>query len=257
MVAVRMADGSTYEVNTLLSKGDSNTKLRKSNNSGKGYKTVGLSLSPANESGYQTCSSSSAGCRKACLFTAGYGVYEPVRKARIAKTRLFFQDRDIFKKMLISELTTWQRRVNRKGYKLACRLNVVSDIAWEKMMPELFALFPDVQFYDYTKHAIRAMNWDSGKLPANYYLTFSRSEDNDNEIDVILNESNRLNITVVFDSHELPEYWQGRKVINGDETDLRFLDEPGTIVGLYAKGRARKDESGFVVSTNRVSLEVI
>jgi hypothetical protein len=88
-------------------------------------------------------------------------------------------------------------------------------------------------------------------------LTFSRSEDNDNEIDVILNESNRLNITVVFDSHELPEYWQGRKVINGDETDLRFLDEPGTIVGLYAKGRARKDESGFVVSTNRVSLEVI
>jgi hypothetical protein len=257
MIAVRMADGSTYNVSVLLSKGDSNTKLRKSDNSGKGYKTVGLSLSPANESGYQTCSSSSAGCRRACLFTAGYGVYEPVRKARIAKTRLFFQDRPTFKKMLISELTTWQRRVNRKGYKLACRLNVVSDIAWEKMMPELFTLFPNVQFYDYTKHYARARLYSLGNFPSNYYLTFSRSENNQKYVDNLIADNCKINIAVVFDSHELPAYFLKRSVINGDETDLRFLDEPGTIVGLYAKGRARKDESGFVVPTNRISLEVI
>ena len=42
------------------------------------------------------------------------------------------------------------------------------------------------------------------------------------------------------------ETWKGFEVVNGDETDLRFLDKKGVVVGLIEKGRAKKDETGFV-----------
>lgn len=52
-----------------------------------------------------------------------------------------------------------------------------------------------------------------------------------------------VNLAVVFD--QLPEIWNGVRVLNGDLSDLRFLDNAG-IVGLRAKGGAKKDNSGFV-----------
>jgi hypothetical protein len=247
MTLVKMADGSEYKVNTLLGKGDSNTKLSKSDKSGKGYLTVGLSLAPAKESGYEVCSNRSLGCTQACIFTSGHGVYAPVRLARIAKTRLWFQDRDTFKSMLVKELQKHVKRATKQGKRLACRLNVFSDIAWEKVWPELFVMFPQVQFYDYTKNVNRAAMFSLGELPKNYHLTFSRSETNSEQVKVLLELGCKTNIAVVFDSKDLPSQWQGRSVVNGDETDLRFLDKPYSIVGLYAKGKGKKDESGFVV----------
>ncbi len=263
MAIVKMQDGTDYDVKVLLADGDSNTKTRKSDKAGKGYLTVSLSLSPANESGYEVCASRSPGCTKGCLFTAGFGRYSNVKRGRIAKTRLFFQNREIFKEMLFAELTKWNAKAKKKGMILACRLNIVSDIMWEKMFPELFTTFADVQFYDYTKHAKRMMGFelsrvcnDSTFFPLNYHLTFSRSETNQWEVSKIACEKHS-NIAVVFDSKEFPEYYAGRKVVNGDETDLRFLDPEGTIVGLYNKGEAKKDESGFVVNTGRIPLEVV
>src|SRR6266446_10606383 len=173
---VKMKDGSTYTVKRLLANGDTNTKMRKSNAFSKEYYTVGLSLSPARESGYEVCASRSPGCTKACLFTAGYGVYQPVKNARIAKTRLFFQDRLGFITRLKEELRLANRKAIRKGKILACRLNVVSDLPWEKLFPELFTEFFDVVFYDYSKHVVRAKEYDSGNFPNNYHITFSRSE---------------------------------------------------------------------------------
>jgi hypothetical protein len=261
MATVRMPDGSDYEVKVLLADGDSNTKLRKSDKAQRGYLTVGLSLAPANESGYEVCASRSPGCTRSCIFTSGFGVYDNVKRSRIAKTVLFFEQREVFKAMLRKELHKWRAKANKQGKVLACRLNVFSDILWERIFPELFTEFADVQFYDYTKHGKRLVSPYS--LPKNYHLTFSRSECNDDSVSVIMAMNPKANIAVVFDSKELPRNWRPnnplvkpRKVINGDETDLRFLDESGTIVGLYAKGKGKKDESGFVVST-KIPLEVV
>lgn len=245
MPMVTMADGSEYFVSTLLGKGDSNFKLSKSDNSGKGYLTYGLSLAPANVSGYNVCASSSAGCRAACLYTSGMGAISTVQKARIAKTRLFFEKRGEFLTMLESELSKAEVRGKKNEKKIAVRLNVLSDIMWEKVAPHLFTKFKDIQFYDYTKHANRMFDWCEGKLPTNYHLTFSRSETNQNECLKVLNYGG--NVTVVFDNKNLPKTWHVHKVINGDETDLRFLDKKNVVVGLYVKGKGKKDTTGFVI----------
>lgn len=227
-----------YLVRQLLSDGDSNVKLSKSNKSGKGYLTLGLSLSPANESGFNTCARASEGCKKACIFTSGRGgLFPAVNRARVAKTLAFFGQRDAFFTMLRRDLERGRAQARRKGLTLAVRLNVFSDLPWERIAPWIFTEFRDVQFYDYTKVPGRV-------TPRNYHLTFSRSEVN--EQDALAEYARGRNVAVVFDSKELPKRWNGKRVLNGDETDLRFLDRRG-IVGLYAKGDGRKDASGFVV----------
>jgi hypothetical protein len=101
-------------------------------------------------------------------------------------------------------------------------------------------MFQSVQFYDYTKLPNRR------NVPSNYHLTFSRSESN--ELDALRILANGvMNVAVVFDT--LPTKWAGVKVIDGTETDLRFLDEQGVVVGLVAKGKAKKDNSGFTILT--------
>lgn len=160
---------------------------------------------------------------------------------------------------LVRELSLWQRKSHSQGKRLAARLNVFSDLMWEKLTPELFSTFKDVQFYDYTKHVKRMLQWCEGKLPKNYHLTFSRSECNDKDAMRVLEAGG--NVAVVFESKSLRDSlidsdWQGFRIINGDETDMRFLDPRNVVVGLYAKGHNGKvDDSGFVV--RRVSLELV
>jgi hypothetical protein len=131
----------------------------------------------------------------------------------------------------------------KKGLIPVFRLNGTSDLSWEKYEvangKNIFQMFPDVQFYDYTK----VLGRKTGDIK-NYHLTFSNADGNIN--DVLAAKHAGLNIAVVF-RKELPETYLGRKVINGDETDLRFLDPSNVIVGLKAKGKAKKDTSGFVV----------
>ena len=204
-------------------------------------------MAPYNLSGKNVCPGASAGCAAACLNTAGRGAMGVVQKARLKKTNRFWDDRKQFLQDLVNEITALEKRAAAKGLKAAVRLNGTSDLPYERYKvpgtdKNIMQLFPEVQFYDYTKLENRIVGQ---QLPANYHLTFSRAEDNDHKLADVLKHTSAA---VVF-SGELPETWRGYPVIDGDEHDARFTDAgPGTIIGLLAKGRGKKDETGFVVS---------
>lgn len=231
----------------LLNNG--NAKTRKGEKLG--WITYGLHLAPFNLSGFNVCSSASEGCAAACLNTAGRGAMSNVQKARIEKTKKFFADKDAFVWQLAKEISNAIKLANKKGMKACFRLNLTSDLPWENIKVEsdgkklsLMEIFPDAQFYDYTKHFKRAKAWADGEMPKNYHLTFSRSECNDSLCDVASKLG--VNVAAVFRG-SLPKNYKGLPVVDGDETDLRFLDGKNKIVGLVEKGLAKKDESGFVI----------
>jgi hypothetical protein len=209
-------------------------------------------MSPYNLSGKNVCPGASAGCAAACLNTAGRGAMNVVQAARLKKTQRFFQDRQQFLWDLVNEISALRRKAKAKGMKAAVRLNGTSDLPYERYKirdtgKNIMQLFPDVQFYDYTKLENRIVGQ---QLPANYHLTFSRAEDNDHKLDAVLEHTSAA---VVF-SGELPETWRGYPVIDGDEHDARFTDAgAGVIIGLTAKGKARHDASGFVVPSEIIN----
>lgn len=238
---------------TLLSI-DTNAKTIKGQN--KGFLTGILYLAPVKESGaINVCPHASKGCAAACLFTAGRGAMSPIRNARISKTLAFVRDRAGFMATLTEDVAKLIRKAKKSGMTPCVRLNGTSDLPFEnipvmhgeKTFKNIMQAFPDVQFYDYTKNPNRMAGYlaKDREFPANYQLTFSRSEDNGAIALSILKSGG--NVAMVFSSDKLPESFQGSPVVNGDETDLRFLDPRGCIVGLKAKGKAKKDSSGFVV----------
>ena len=232
-----------------------NPKLEKINAANK-VLTTGLQLAPSFASGYNTCPAAS-GCAKQCLNDTGQGQRHMVQTtangerihyphvARIARTLVWFEHREAFKAQLIKELHAHVRAAHRKNATPAVRLNVLSDIPWEKTFPELWALFPDVIFYDYTKNPFRVST-------EAYRLTFSRNEINE---ELMREAVQGANLAVVFDTKKgkkLPASWHGLPVIDGDTHDNRFADPLGVVVGLRAKGPAKHDASGFVVPTGRM-----
>jgi len=216
-----------------------------------GVKTAILYLAPGSISGVNLCGFASKGCLKSCIYLQGMGKFSNVQEARIAKTKLFLSDRKAFVEMLKKDIQAHIKRANKEGMTPAVRLNGTSDIGWELEKGEdgknLMESFPNVQFYDYTKSPIRALKFHLGKLPSNYDLTFSKSESNIFQLRELIG---RVNVAMVFSTKKgeaLPMEYMGRKVIDGDESDARFLDEKGTIVGLRAKGTGKNDSSGFVI----------
>ncbi len=199
-----------------------------------GYLTGILYLAPASLSGVNLCPFSSAGCRAACLNTAGRGRFDSIQQARIIKSLHFINNRAGFILQLQDDIKALIRAAKRQGLKPAVRLNGTSDILWERIAPELFTEFHDIQFYDYTKFPVGSRT----NIPANYHLTQSYNE----EVQLI---SNAINTAIVFNS--LPSTYKGKRVIDGTQHDLRFLDESNVVVGLLAKGKAKQDTSGFVV----------
>lgn len=231
----------TYRSKQLLS---TNAKLAKSV---EGWMILGLQLAPSTISGRNVCPNASKGCAAACLFTAGRGAMSNVMQGRINKTKWFFEDQNSFMAQLHAEIAMAEFQAGYEGRKLAVRLNTISDISWEKKLhngKSLMEHFPNVQFYDYTKNPQRALSYGLGTMPANYHLTFSRSEENEEQAKIIL--ANGGNVAVVFGG-ELPATWQGKPVFSGDESDARFLDPRNVVVGLKAKAKAKKDTSGFTV----------
>ena len=208
-----------------------------------GWKTYGLHLAPFNISGKNVCASASAGCSAACLNTAGRGIMHSVQDARVKKTRRFFEDRDGFLSQLYKEIKSSVKSAAKKQINSCFRLNLTSDILWERFV---IADFPESQFYDYTKHLKRFVRFLEGKLPSNYHLTYSRDETTPDTLVKSLCASGG-NVAVVFRGKKLPRRWLGIEVIDGDDSDLRFQDGKGKIVGLLEKGLAKKDETGFVV----------
>jgi hypothetical protein len=222
-----------------------NTKILKGEKLG--YRTFGIHFAPASLSGKNVCPSSSAGCRQSCLYLSGQGYYQRVQDARVKKTKYFFENRANFLSELVENITTMARRAKKNNMVPCFRLNLTSDIAWESIKVEgksLMDMFPDVQFYDYCKGAKRMLNFLEGKFPKNYHLTFSRSESNQTHCDIVMACGG--NVAMVF-RNTLPKTYKGKTVINGDESDLRFLDPKGVIVGLVAKGVGKKDASGFII----------
>lgn len=217
-----------------------NTKIKKGEKLG--WLTLGLSLSPFTLSGKNFCSHASKGCAAACLNTSGMGVFSNVQAARLKKSRHFIEQRENFLAQLNKEIASAIKSAKRKGMRLAVRLNVLSDLPWENLVD--MAAFPEVTFYDYTPNPKRMIAFLNGELPANYHLTFSRKENNQSVVELIAGMGG--NIAAVF-AGSLPKSYLGKPVINGDDTDLRFLDPRGVIVGLVAKGKGKKDESGFVL----------
>jgi hypothetical protein len=216
-----------------------------------GWITYGLHLAPFNLSGKNVCSHASKGCAAACLNTAGRGAMSNVQSARIAKTQKFFADKEAFTWQLAKEIGNAVKLATKKGMKPCFRLNLTSDLPWENIKVEshakklsLMEMFPNVQFYDYTKNFKRMLSFLKGEMPKNYHLTFSRSECNDDKVSIVKELGG--NIAAVF-RNELPKAWKSVEVIDGDETDLRFLDGANKIVGLVEKGLAKKDKSGFVI----------
>ena len=218
-----------------------------------GYNTYILHLAPANLSGYETCAKRTTGCTDACLNLAGRGgmfkkgeTTNVIQQARIRKTKMFFEQRQDFMLALKKDIELGIKQSKKLGLIPVFRLNGTSDLAWEKydMIPgqNVFECFPDIQFYDYTKILGRKV-----KGIANYHLTFSAADGNDADVYRAIAEG--YNVATVFGlkkTEPMPETYLGRTVFNGDDSDLRFLDPKGVIVGLYAKGKAKKDTSGFV-----------
>ena len=222
-----------------------------------GYMTYILHLAPATLSGYNVCAKATQGCIAACLNTAGRGgmfkkgeTTNVIQKARIRKTELFFEDRVQFMALLVKYIELAIKQSVRMKLFPVVRLNGTSDIAWEKYevvrdgltYSNIFAAFPDLEFYDYTKILGRKINHIE-----NYSLTFSAADGNDADVAKAMQQG--YNIATVFGIKKtlpMPETYMGRPVFNGDDSDLRFLDPHGVVVGLYAKGKAKKDTSGFV-----------
>jgi hypothetical protein len=191
------------------------------------------------------------------LNTAGRGgmfkrgeITNVIQQARIRKTKLFFADRDAFMLQLVKDIELAIKQSHKKNLKPVFRLNGTSDLSWEKYSftidgvtyPNIFKYFQGVQFYDYTKVLGRKVQGIS-----NYHLTFSAADGNDADVTKAIQQG--YNIATVFGIKKtvpMPELYLGTPVFNGDESDLRFLDPKGVIVGLYAKGKAKKDTSGFV-----------
>ena len=230
----------------LLTEDLANFKMAKNRLKGR-FLTYILHLAPSDISGYNTCKHASTGCKTACLNTAGRGRFDNVKQARTRKTRLFFENRQQFFDLLVKDLHAVERKAKKLGLRPVVRLNGTSDLPWDLIKVPgqstcIFNLFPDIQFYDYTKDIAKVERLHVASIP-NYHLTFSRSESNDTDCDRAL--ALGVNVAVVFNS--VPEVYNNLPVMSGDETDLRFLDAPRRIIGLTAKGDAKKDCSGFVV----------
>lgn len=224
---------------------DGNAKTIKGN--ARGFKTAILYLSPANQSGENLCPlASMAMCIDPCLNTAGRGAMSNVQMARLRKALFFIQYKPEAIAMIKRDIARFYAQCQREGFTLLVRLNGTSDIRWENYA--IMQSFPQVQFYDYSKVPNRK------NIPANYDLTFSYSGVAQFQQFVKIAKQNGNRIAVVFRNRAIVERmlangetFEGLPVVDGDDTDIRHLDPRGSVVALYAKGKAKQDRSGFVV----------
>lgn len=229
----------------LLSKGNTNAKTIKNN-----IETYILYLAPATQlEGFNLCPFASEGCKKSCLYTAGRGAFSNVQTARLNKTKIWAYDRSNFYVRLVDEILHISSIAVKQDRTIAIRLNGTSDIDHIELSKKYTGIdllqLPNVIFYDYTKNPNHIKKY----LNTSYKLTFSRSEINETKAIDVLHMGG--NVAIVFND-TLPIEWNGYKVINGDETDLRYFDPVNVVIGLKAKGQAKKDKSGFVVNSKTI-----
>ena len=219
-------------------------KIKVTHEAEKEYLVAIQYLAPEKTAGKNVCPFATD-CKAPCLATSGRMRMSPCQEAMKIRTRYFWEHREDYKKRLVREIWEHARRARKQNKKPAIRLNGTSDLAWEIIFPNLFTAFPGIQFYDYTKYPYHKRT----NLPKNYYLLRSHHKGNNTETEEILK---RGNLAVCFTTKKdkaLPAVWRGHEVIDGDLYDLRFKDKKGVVVGLRAKGKARKlpaTENGFI-----------
>jgi hypothetical protein len=232
-----------------------------------GYLNAINYMAPADTAGYgNVCGDASPGCLALCLgwFSGQAGIVKKgtrrnstgknrARQSRVAKVKLFMHDRVAFMAEMVAAVDRAIRAAFKLGLQLCARPNGSSDIPWEhiKLSPvdrrSIFDVFPQVQFVDYTKSLKRMLRFCAGLLPANYHLTFSASEINQDACRQVLAAGG--NVAVVFNGEQPATYFDV-PVVDGDTHDLRHLDPRGCVIGLTPKGaKAKRDRSGFVVRT--------
>ena len=229
----------------LLSPGSTNTKTAKNS-----LKTFILYLSPYNynSKGINLCPKASTGCAIACLYTAGRGAFSNVQQARQNKTEYYLRDKKGFIANLSNQIIKEYLKAKKGGYKIAFRLNGTTDIDFVYLLQkysnlDISTLQDFAIFYDYSKILGKCIKYLNHP---NYTVTFSRSESNNEET----NEAIKLgiNVAAVF-SDDLPQRYKGAAVVDGDKSDLVMIYNKGVVLGLKAKGKAKKDKSGFVLNT--------
>lgn len=209
----------------------------------RGYYTGILHLAPAWESGQNTCAAHTAECAANCLYFAGRGAMQRTQDARIRRTKMFFEDRATFLKLLNADINNLFYTALRQNYEVVFRLNGTSDIRWETF--DIIANNSDCQFYDYTRIPNRK------NIPPNYHLTFSWSGENIPACEQAL--ASGINVSVPF-LKKAPTKFMGHPVIDGDEDDLRFLTATGSIIALRAKGTLRKAPDSIFLGDNHPTL---
>jgi hypothetical protein len=226
----------------LLTMASASAKLSKNE-----VKSFILYLAAANQNsfGINICPKASEGCTKSCLFNAGRGKFSNVKNARIQKTDFMLFDPAKFYKKLAAEIM--YNSTLAFDQKIAFRLNGTSDLNHYKQLKryanlDINQLPNNVIFYEYTKNL--AMAKSLRKEFSRVHITFSKSESNLEQCLEALKAG--FNVAAVF--NKLPLSYAGYPVINGDLSDERWKDPKGVIVGLKAKGDAKKDNSGFTIN---------
>jgi hypothetical protein len=247
---------------SYLGKVNASAKLAK--NGKVNQHTYGLYLAPARTSGYNTCAFSTPECRMGCLNTSGRAGMEilagktKTQDSRSKKTRMLYEKPEFFMAWLIAEINVAKAKAQAEGFYFSVRLNCTSDVDWQNVRVDnknIFEIFPDVQFYDYTKNPLKFNN-----KPSNYHLTLSYTGRNWELCEAVLEAGH--NIAMVFNvknEKQLPALYKGYKVVNGDLTDYRVADANGVIVGLKWKRIANREaekqvlNSVFVIQPNDVN----
>ena len=233
---------TTNKIKNLLSEGMTNTKTAKNK-----LKTFILYMSPytQNSFGKNLCPKATTECANLCLFTAGRGIFSNVMNSRIAKSDYFLREKFNFLNQLADEIIKQYNKAKKEDYKVQFRLNGTTDIDFISLLRlnaglDIETLKDYAIFYDYTK----VLSYiEKNHKKENVFYTFSRSGENDKEIDMALNFG--ANISVVF--NEVPKKWNGLNVIDGDKADDIMTELKGQIIGLKAKGKAKKNFNKFVV----------
>ena len=209
-----------------------------------------LYLSPSNKSGHNVCSHATDECKMGCLASsgrAGIGQDNLIQKSRLTKTTLFFEHREFFLNWMVEEIKHFQKKAIKDGFGFSVRLNGTSDIDWQNIINQktnknIFDIFPNVQFYDYTKNPNKFL-----KKAKNYHLTFSYSGYNWSTCEKLLKLGH--NVAVIFNLKKkatLPSNFQNFDVVDGDITDYRPNDGSSVIVGLRWKRIQNKENNSKI-----------
>jgi hypothetical protein len=227
----------------LLSNGNSNAKTKKNDRP-----TKLLYMTPTTVEGKEMCPFATKGCRAACLYTSGMGIFKNVQESRYERTLMYVRNKKVFLEYLAKEINGSSKFHYSKGKEFAVRLNGTSDQPLVENLIRHQGIHNNVVFYDYTKNHKKA---GERYLPSGHRYVVALSYSGENEKECIEALKRGAIVATVFDTKkgdDLPSKWHGFNVVDGDERDDLMLDVPsGTVLGLRAKGKAKNDTSGFVV----------